>query len=146
MGRAVIQDSFGGSEVLEVRDVKEPQAGPGEVRVRVSAAALNPVDWKLAASAEIAQRFGVTLPAGFGSDFAGVVDEVGDGVTGFALGDRVYGRAWAAAVADYAVARPGAEPLLHTPDGIDRSEEHTSEIQSHHDLVCRLLLEKKKKT
>jgi NADPH:quinone reductase-like Zn-dependent oxidoreductase len=66
MGRAVIQDSFGGSDVLEVRDVKEPQTGPGEVRVRVSAAALNPVDWNLAASAQIARRFGVTLPAGFG--------------------------------------------------------------------------------
>jgi NADPH:quinone reductase-like Zn-dependent oxidoreductase len=81
MGGAVIQDSFGGSEVLEVRDVKEPQTAPGEVRVRVSAAALNPVDWKLDASAEIARRFGVTVSAGSGGDFAGVVDEVGDGVT-----------------------------------------------------------------
>src|ERR1700730_14952642 len=81
MGRAVIQDSFGGSDVLEVRDVNEPQASAGDGRVCVSAAALNPVDWNLAASAEIARRFGVTLPAGFGGDFAGVVDEVGDGVT-----------------------------------------------------------------
>jgi NADPH:quinone reductase-like Zn-dependent oxidoreductase len=119
MSRAVIQVKFGGSEVLEVRDVAEPHAGPGEVRVRVSAAGLNPVDWKLAGSAEAAGRFGLTLPAGFGNDFAGVVDEVGDSVTGFAVRDRVYGGARGRAVADYAIVRPGADPLLHTPDGVD---------------------------
>jgi NADPH:quinone reductase-like Zn-dependent oxidoreductase len=119
MSRAVIQESFGGPEVLEVHDVTEPHAGPGEVRVRVSAAGLNPVDWKIAASAEGAGRFGLTLPTGFGNDFAGVVDEVGDGVTGFAVGDRVYGGARGRAAADYAVVRPGTDTLLHTPDGID---------------------------
>ena len=119
MSRAVIQEQFGGPEVLEVRDIAEPHAGPGEVRVRVSAAGLNPADWKLAGSAEAAGRFGVTLPAGFGNDFAGVVDEVGDGVTGFAAGDRVYGGARGRAVADYAVVRPGTDPLLHTPNGVD---------------------------
>jgi NADPH:quinone reductase-like Zn-dependent oxidoreductase len=119
MSRAVVQERFGGPEVLQVRDVAEPHAGAGEVRVRVSAAGLNPADWKLAGSAEAAGRFGVTLPTGFGSDFAGVVDEVGDGVTGFAAGDRVYGGARGRAAADYAVVRPGADLLLHTPDGVD---------------------------
>lgn len=119
MSRAVIQETFGGPEALEVRDVAEPHAGAGEVRVRVSAAGLNPVDWKIASSAEAAQMFGVALPTGFGNDFAGVIDEVGAGVTGFARGDRVYGGARTAAVADYTVVRPGADPLLHTPDGVD---------------------------
>jgi NADPH:quinone reductase-like Zn-dependent oxidoreductase len=119
MSRAVIQEQFGGPEVLQVRDVAEPHAGPGEVRVRVSAAGLNPVDWKIAGSAEAAGRYDISLPAGFGNDFAGVVDEVGDGVTGFATGDRVYGGARGRAVADYAVVRPGADLLLHTPDGVD---------------------------
>jgi len=119
MSRAVIQESFGGPEVLEVREVAEPHAGPGEVRVRISAAGLNPVDWKVAASADGAARFGLTLPAGFGNDFAGEVDEVGDGVTGFAGGDRIYGGARGRAVADYAVVRPGTDLLLHTPDGVD---------------------------
>jgi NADPH:quinone reductase-like Zn-dependent oxidoreductase len=118
MSRALIQESFGGPEVLEVRDVAEPHAGAGQVRVRVSAAGLNPVDWKIAASAEAAGRWGVTLPAGFGNDFAGVVDEVGDGVTGFAVGDRVYGGARTAPVADYTVVRPGTDPLRLTPDGV----------------------------
>src|SRR5580704_11082103 len=123
MSRAVIQDSFGGPEVLEVRDVAQPHAGPGEVRVRVSAAGLNPVDWKVAGSAEAAGRFGLTLPTGFGNDFAGVIDEVGDATegssTGFAAGDRVHGGARGRAVADYTVVRPGTDPLLHTPDGVD---------------------------
>jgi NADPH:quinone reductase-like Zn-dependent oxidoreductase len=87
--------------------------------VRVAAVGLNPVDWKVAGSAEAAGRFGVTLPAGFGNDFAGVIDEVGGGVAGFAAGDRVYGGARGRAVADFAVVRPGADPLLHTPDGVD---------------------------
>lgn len=128
MSRAVIQESFGGAEVLEVRDVAEPHAGPGEVRVRVSAAGLNPVDWKIAGSAEAAARFGVSLPAGFGNDFAGVVDEVGDGVTGFAVGDRVYGGARAAAVADYAVVRLGTSELLHTPIGVNDVTASTLQI------------------
>jgi NADPH:quinone reductase-like Zn-dependent oxidoreductase len=119
MSRAVIQEQFGGPEVLDVREVAEPHAGPGEVRVRVSAAGLNPVDWKLAGSAEGAARFGVTLPAGFGNDFAGVVDEVGADVTGFTVGERVYGGARGRAVADYTVVRPGTDPLLPTPDGVD---------------------------
>jgi len=119
MSRAVIQESFGGPEVLEVREVVDPHAGPGEVRVRVTAAGLNPVDWILAGSAEAAGRFGVTLPADFGNDFAGVVDEAADGAGGFAVGDRVYGGARGRAVADYAVVRPGTDEVLRTPDGVD---------------------------
>lgn len=119
MSKAVIQESFGGPEVLQVREVADPHAGPGEVRVRVAAAGLNPVDWIVAGSPEAAKRFGVALPSGFGNDFAGVVDEVGEGVDGFAVGMRVYGGAMGRAVADYALVRPGQDPLLHTPDGVD---------------------------
>ena len=45
MSRAVIYETFGGPEVLQLREVAEPHAGPGEVRVRVTAAGLNPMDW-----------------------------------------------------------------------------------------------------
>jgi NADPH:quinone reductase-like Zn-dependent oxidoreductase len=128
MSEAVIQESFGGPDVLEVRDVAEPHAGPGEVRVRVSAAGLNPVDWKIAGSAQAAERYGLTLPLGFGNDLAGVIDEVGDGVTGFAAGDRVYGGARGRAVADYAIVRVGADTLLHTPDGVDDITASTLDI------------------
>jgi len=118
MSRAVIHESFGGPEVLELRDVPEPHAGPGEVRVRVRAAGLNPMDWMLCSSPEVAAAFSYTLPSGFGCDLAGVIDEVGDGITDFATGDRVYGGALGRAVADHVVVDPAVGPLLHTPDGI----------------------------
>ncbi|MGR3875426.1 NADP-dependent oxidoreductase [Streptomyces graminifolii] len=118
MSRAVIYEAFGGPEVLELREVPEPHAGPGEVRVRVTAAGLNPMDWAIAARPEVAARFGITAPSGFGSDLAGVIDEVGDGVTDFAVGDRVHGGALGRAVADYVVVRPPADPLWHTPPEI----------------------------
>jgi NADPH:quinone reductase-like Zn-dependent oxidoreductase len=118
MSRAVIYDSFGGPEVLEVREVPEPHAGPGEVRVRVAAAGLNPMDWILASVPEVAGQFGISVPSGFGYDLAGVVDEVGDAVTGFAVGDRVYGGSLGGAVADFAVVKPSPGTLFHTPEGI----------------------------
>jgi NADPH:quinone reductase-like Zn-dependent oxidoreductase len=121
--RAVRLDSFGGPEVLNVREVPTPQAGPGEIRVRVTAAGLNPMDWIMTADAETAARFGLSLPAGFGTDYAGVVDQVGGGVTGFAPGDRVFGGAVSRAVADFVVVGPAggfvAGEAHHTPDGVD---------------------------
>lgn len=101
-----------------MRDVPEPHAGRGQVRVRVGAAGLNPMDWGISSRPEAAARFGITVPSGFGSDFAGVVDEVGDGVTGFAVGDRVYGGAMARAVAEFVVLNPPSDPVWHTPEGI----------------------------
>lgn len=121
MSRAVIYERFGGPEVLEVREVSQPHAGPGAIRVRVTAAGLNPMDWGIAARPELAAQFGVTVPAGFGYDFAGVVDEVGTGATGFAVGDRVHGGAMGRAVADFLlVDTPPSttEMVWHTPDGI----------------------------
>ncbi|GAA4936845.1 NADP-dependent oxidoreductase [Streptomonospora halophila] len=121
MSRAVVYEAFGDPEVLEVREVAKPHAGPGEVRVRVTAAGLNPMDWGIASQPELAARFGITLPSGFGYDFAGVVDEVGTGAAGFAVGDRVYGGALGRAAADFvvmAVPADATEPLWHTPEGI----------------------------
>jgi NADPH:quinone reductase-like Zn-dependent oxidoreductase len=122
-GRAVRLHAFGGPEVLEVDEVPAPQAGPGQVRVRVAAAGLNPMDWIMTADADAAARFGLTLPAGFGTDYAGVVDRVGDGVTGFAPGDRVFGGALSRAVADFVVVDASGETAANevhrTPDGVD---------------------------
>lgn len=121
MSRAVVYKTYGGPEVLELQEIAEPHAGPHEVRVRVTAAGLNPMDWALAARPEAAARFGLSLPSGFGYDLAGVVDEVGPGATGFAVGDRVYGGALARAVADHVViATPNSEAaaIWHTPEGV----------------------------
>ncbi len=121
MSRAVIYETFGGPEVLELRDVPEPHAGPGEVRVRVAAAGLNPMDWGISSIPEAAAMFGVTVPSGFGYDFAGIIDETGSGADGFAVGDRVYGGAMGKAAADFLVMKtpaPAPGALFHTPDGI----------------------------
>ncbi len=121
MSRAVIYETFGGPEVLELRDVPEPHAGPGEVRVRVAAAGLNPMDWGISSIPEAAAMFGVTVPSGFGYDFAGIIDETGAGADGFAVGDRVYGGAMGKAAADFLVMKtpaPAPGALFHTPDGI----------------------------
>src|SRR4029077_3382548 len=118
VSRAVIYETFGGPEVLELRNVPEPHAGPGEIRVRVAAAGLNPMDWAIASRPEVAEQFGITVPSGFGTDFAGVVDEVDGGATGFAVGDRVYGAALGRAVADFVVIKTPSDRLWHTPAGI----------------------------
>jgi len=118
MSRAVIYETFGGPEMLELREVPEPHAGPGEVRVRVTAIGLNPMDWAISSRPEVAARFGITVPSGFGYDFAGVIDEVGGGATRFAVGDRVYGGALGRAVADFVVVGTPADSLWHTPEGI----------------------------
>src|SRR5579862_1243079 len=122
--RAVQFESFGGPEALNLREVPAPQAGPGQIRVRVTAAGLNPMDWFMLSDAETAARFGLSLPAGFGTDYAGVVDQVGEGVTGFAAGDRVYGGALSRAVADFVVVDAAGTIAVggdahHTPDGLD---------------------------
>ncbi|MFF5494435.1 NADP-dependent oxidoreductase [Streptomyces aquilus] len=118
MNRAVVHQTFGGPEVLQLLEIPEPHAKAGEVRVKVSVVGLNPMDWILTSMPEIAERFGISLPAGFATDFAGTVDEVGEGVTGFAVGDRVYGGALGRAAADHAVVNLATDTILHTPEGI----------------------------
>ena len=105
MARAVIYESFGGPEVLKVREIAEPHAGEGELRIRTTAASLNPMDWKIASAEHIAAYFNVSLPAGFGYDFAGIIDEVGPGTTGYEVGTRVFGGMMAKAIADYIVVK-----------------------------------------
>lgn len=121
--RAVRLDSFGGPDVLQLREVPAPPPGRGRIRVRVTAAGLNPMDWFMTADAAMAARFGLSLPAGFGTDYAGVVDQVGEGVTAFAPGERVFGGALSRAVSDFVVvAATGnipANEAHRTPDGVD---------------------------
>jgi NADPH:quinone reductase-like Zn-dependent oxidoreductase len=84
--KAVRFSQFGGPEVLEIVDLPDPHAGPGQVRIAVRAAGVNPSDWK--------KREGLMdeeLPQTLGYEAAGVVDEVGQGVTDVAVGDRVFG-------------------------------------------------------
>lgn len=121
--RAVVLDSFGGPDLLTLKDVPAPQAGHGQIRIRVTAAGLNPMDWFMTSDAETAARFGLALPCGFGTDYAGVVDQIGKGASGYAIGDRVFGAALCRAVADHVVLNADgdiASGIAHrTPDGVD---------------------------
>jgi NADPH:quinone reductase-like Zn-dependent oxidoreductase len=96
--KAVQYSEFGEPEVLRVVDVDEPHAGEGQIRVAVKGAGVNPFDWKRRGG-----MMGGDLPTIPGSDVAGVVDEVGDGVTGVAVGDEVFGSSVGGASAEFAL-------------------------------------------
>lgn len=118
--RAIRQRALGGPDVLELVEVPRPEPAPTEVLVRVTAAGVNPVDWKTRA----AGGFLGEPPFTVGWDVAGVVERVGPGVTRFAAGDRVFGMPRfpreAAAYAEY-VTSPSRQ-LARTPDAL-RDEE-----------------------
>lgn len=107
--KAILAREFGGPEVLKLEEVPDPSAGPGQVRVRVHAAGVNPYDTYMRSGG---YAINPPLPFTPGADAAGVVDQVGDDVSGVAVGDRVYvgGTAQARAYGAYAgmvVCHPG---------------------------------------
>lgn len=91
--RAVVLDRYGPPELLVVTGRPIPEPLPTEIRVRVAAAGVNPVDWKTRAGAGMARVLGHP-PIVLGWDVSGVVDAVGPGVTRFAVGDPVFGMPW----------------------------------------------------
>jgi len=111
--KAVRFSEFGGPEVLKIVDVPDPHPGPGEIRVAVRAAGVNPCDCKARRG-----EMGGELPQTTGREVAGVVDEVGTGVTDVSIGDRVFGfsggsagsgAAELAVVSDYAPIPPSLD-------------------------------------
>jgi NADPH:quinone reductase-like Zn-dependent oxidoreductase len=113
--KAVVLHEYGGPSKLKYEDFEDPKAGPGEVLVRVHAASINPVDWKMRSGAA-KERFPVTFPGILGRDLAGIVREVGEGVTAFKPGDRVF----ALALATYAeLCVVKAEELALIPENFD---------------------------
>lgn len=101
--KAVVFDRFGGPEVLRETTVSKPEPGPGQVRIRVMAAGVNPLDGKIRSGA-LEQLFPTALPAIPGLEAAGVVDALGEGVTDVAVGDAVLGWSDTGSYAQYALA------------------------------------------
>jgi NADPH2:quinone reductase len=93
VARAVRFDTYGDRDVLYIADVEMPEPAAGEVVVRVRAAGINPGEAAIRKGA-LRERFPATFPSGEGSDLAGVVSLVGDGVDEFAVGDEVLGWSW----------------------------------------------------
>jgi NADPH:quinone reductase-like Zn-dependent oxidoreductase len=88
--KAVRFDEYGGVDVLEVRDVGDPVAGPGQVLVAVKAAGINPGEISIR-EGRLHERWPATFPSGEGTDLAGVVRTAGDDATAFTAGDEVLG-------------------------------------------------------
>ncbi|MER6958862.1 NADP-dependent oxidoreductase [Streptomyces sp. NPDC000618] len=112
--KAISYEEYGGPEVLELAEVREPHAGPGQVRVRMVAAGVNPVDFKIRRG--WAPQMGpVSFPAVPGLEGAGIVDEVGEGVTGVSVGDEVMAWTDTGSYAEYAL----ASDFAPKPTGLD---------------------------
>jgi NADPH:quinone reductase-like Zn-dependent oxidoreductase len=92
--RAIVLSKFGGFDAFELRDVAVPAVGPRQVRVRVQATAINPLDYQIRRG-DYADL--VPLPAIIGHDISGIVEEKGSDVREFEIGDEVY----------YTLNRPG---------------------------------------
>lgn len=101
--RAVQYARYGGPEVLEIVEREDPQPGPGQVRLAVRAASVNPIDWKLR-SGGMASSDAPDRPVIAGVDLAGTVEAVGEGVTSVGVGDEVLGNARGGAYAEKALA------------------------------------------
>jgi NADPH:quinone reductase-like Zn-dependent oxidoreductase len=90
--KAVVLHEYGGPDKLKYEEWDDPQAGDGQILIRVTAAGINPIDWKIRSGA-MKTFMPLELPAILGYDYSGVVRSVGKGVEGYAEGDKVFGRA-----------------------------------------------------
>jgi NADPH:quinone reductase-like Zn-dependent oxidoreductase len=89
--KAAVLDEFGSADVMQLRDVPKPAIGPSQLLVEVFATNVNPIDWKMR-EGQMAARYGSDFPMILGWDCSGLVSEVGEGVTDFAVGDEVFAR------------------------------------------------------
>ncbi len=128
--KAALTPRYGAADVMQIHDVPRPVAGPGEVLVRVHAAAVTQGDRRMRAAdfpgftALIGRlMFGVRRPRKpvQGTMFAGEVVEVGDGVTAYAPGDRIFGGVMHGAYAEY-LRVPEDAPMARVPDGVSYEE------------------------
>jgi NADPH:quinone reductase-like Zn-dependent oxidoreductase len=88
--RKVLYDRFGDEQVLEVREQPAPTINQHQLLIQVKAASINPLDWKIYRG-EMKLLSGSSFPKGVGIDFAGIVSQVGSGVTRYQPGDAVFG-------------------------------------------------------
>jgi NADPH:quinone reductase-like Zn-dependent oxidoreductase len=124
MTRAVIYTCYGGPDVLQIAELPRPVPGPGEVLIKVHAAAVNPLDWHYMRGSPYVMRLmsgtGRPTEPRLGVDFAGTIEAVGSGVTRFSVSDAVFGGT-TGAFGDYVVT--GAEhAIAHMPDNVTFAE------------------------
>jgi len=101
--KAVVINEYGTNDVVRYVDVECPEPEAGEVLVRIHAAGVNPVDWKIRDGA--GQRMGMTLPIHLGGEIAGIVEKIGNGVENLKTGDAVFGSIKTGGFAEFAVTK-----------------------------------------
>lgn len=116
--KAVVINEYGDNDVIEYVDVDRPEPDAREVLVKVHAAGVNPVDWKIRGG--LGQRLGMSLPIHLGGEIAGTVETLGEGVSEFQVGDAVYGIIGSGGFAEYALANAGDIALK--PANLDFTE------------------------
>ncbi|MGP4689870.1 NADP-dependent oxidoreductase [Agrobacterium cavarae] len=99
--KTVLIREYGSNDVVEVTDVLRPEPAAGEVLVKVHAAGVNPIDWKIRGGA--GERMGMTLPIRLGSEVVGTIETCGAGVSQFQKGNAVFGMVPSGAFSQYAV-------------------------------------------
>lgn len=122
--KAMTLTRYGSSEHFTLSELPKPEVSPGHILVKIAATSVNPVDYKIRAAGDD-MPFAPALPAILGMDFAGTVEAVGEGVTGFAAGDQVYGCAGGLAdlpgtLAEYILA--DARLVAHKPQRLSMAE------------------------
>jgi len=123
MPRAYVFNRFGGPETESFADLPRPVPGPGQLLVAVRASGVNPADWKRREGMRPPTEPEPEFPAVFGREAAGVVAEVGAGVTAFAVGDEVFGHPVGGSYAEFAVLPEGA--AAHKPAGVSFADAAT---------------------
>lgn len=113
--KAIQINEYGDESVLNYTDVKRPEPQADEILVKVQAASVNPVDWKIRDGK--GEDFGMKLPLILGADFAGTVDEIGSSIKKFKIGDAVYGKILLGCYAEYVIVK--ADELSLKPETLD---------------------------
>jgi NADPH:quinone reductase-like Zn-dependent oxidoreductase len=142
--RALRYDRYGPPDVLRVEDIAEPTPAAGEFKIRVRAASLNPIDWKIRAGHLRFVPLLRTPPRGIGCDFAGEIVGVGGGATSHYVGERVFGSLppflRGGALAEYVVA--AANRIASIPDSV--SDEVAAALPIAGGTALQALLEEAK--
>ncbi|MDQ1199353.1 NADP-dependent oxidoreductase [Agrobacterium sp. SORGH_AS 787] len=113
--KAVVINAYGNNDVVAYTDIDRPIPRAGEALIKVYAAGVNPVDWKIRDG--LGQRLGMSFPIHLGGEIAGTIEELGDGVSDFKVGDAVYGILPTGGFAEYAIASAG--DLARKPFNLD---------------------------
>lgn len=118
--KAAAITSFGPPNVLQVVEFDRPEASSGQVRVRVKAAGIQPFDLAVRSSGWAPPGLEVRYPQILGNEFAGIIDQVGDEVTDFSIGDDVIGWALLACYAEFVIV--GVNQIVHKPKSMPWDE------------------------